>query len=301
MLRLKYEKKRRYMGLVFILPWILGTLIFFIQPLIETIRYSFSDANINPDTGELMLQSLENGIFQNFADAFTKDSWFVITFQSAIVSMLYSVPVIVIYSLFIANILVKKFAGRTVMRALFFLPVIIASGIVIRFMQNSLASVQMGGSYDTGNLFSSARLTELLLNSGLSEGIVGYISNAVSNLASLVWQSGIQILVFMAGIFAIPHTYQEVASVEGATGWEYFWKITFPLISPYIIICFVYSIVDILSTYNSDVMMHIMSTIYIQFKFSLGSALSWIYFLAVMLFIGIATGIVTLFTRKKFK
>lgn len=295
---LRHETKRTIAGWLFILPWIVGFLVFFLRPLISTLRYSFSvvspgDMTVRPITGGI------SAVFIHYIEAFTRDPNYVWYFKEAIQSMLYSLPLVIVFSMFIANILVKKFVGRTFMRAIFFLPVIITTGVIIHLVRTGLTTVEMGNSEITGgNIFNPVMLADILLNSGLPRSVADFISSMVGNIIDLVWVSGIQILIFMAGILSIPVTYYEVSAVEGATGWENFWKITFPLIIPHILINSVYTLIDNLSSYDNQLMRYINDTMFKSLKFDKGSALAWIYFAVVLVLIGIILAVVLLVARQ---
>ena len=296
--RIKYDTKRKIAGWLFILPWVFGALVFFIQPLIMTIYYSFVKVAINPEAGGLIYQSLENGVFQNYVEAFTRDPNYVWYYRNVLIPMMGSIPAILVFSLFIANILSKPFRGRTFMRAIFFLPVIITSGVVISVMKNNLSTTSLTEATATISLFDTSRLMEVLLQSGMPRTIVDYVSTLVSGVMDLIWKSGVQILIFMAGILAIPSTYYEVGAAEGATSWEAFWKITFPLIIPHMMINLIYSMVELLASYDNNMMVYIIDVIYTKIQFSYGSALAWIYFLVISVFIGILLLILTRINRR---
>ena len=139
------------------------------------------------------------------------------------------------------------------------------------------------------NIFQSTAMTAMLTENGLPDGVTQVITSLINNSVDVVWQSGIQILIFLSGMLAIPAVYYEVASVEGATKWEAFWRITFPLIRPYILVNIIYSMIDIFSSYDNEAMQYMVDMVYQQMQFSLGSAMSWVYFLTVMVIIGVVT------------
>lgn len=286
--RLGMEQRRRATAYLFLSPWLIGFLLFFLRPLVETIRYAFGNLVIRPDGG-MGLDPLTGGPFANFLEAFTQDPYFVPYFTEGLQSMLFQVPAIVVFSIFIALILNQKFIGRTFMRGMFFLPVIVTTGMISTIIRESLTNVAQGGA-DTGtNLFQSAAMAVLLTDSGLPQSVVDAVTALINNSVDVVWQSGIQILVFLSGMLAIPAAYYEVAAVEGATKWESFWKITFPIIRPYILVNVVYTMIDIFSSYGNQVMQYMVDMTYKQAQFSLGSAMSWVYFLTIMLLIGLVT------------
>ena len=277
------------------LPWTIGALWFFIDPLVSTIRYSFSNFVIN-DTGSFVMKPLENGLFSNYRFAFTKDPDFLRFFGASLKDMAYQLPIIVIFALFIAIILNQKFRGKAFMRAMFFLPVIITTGLITTILKTSLFEVARGDASGAANLFNSVILSRFLEDSGLSMSLVTAISGAVNNIVDLVWQSGVQILIFITGLLSIPPTYYEVAQVEGASAWSAFWKITFPMIIPYILVNMVYTTIDIFTGYSNQTMQYIVKTGYKSLKFSYSSAMAWIYFLVVMGIIGLVFFIISKFT-----
>ncbi len=295
---LRYDTKRKIAGWLFVLPWVIGALVFFIQPLVMTIYYSFVRVEINPEVGGLLYQPLENGVFQNYVEAFAKDPNYVWYYRNVLGPMLGSIPAVLVFSLFIANILSKPFHGRAFMRAIFFLPVIITSGVIISVMKNNLATTSLTDATAAISLFDTSRLIQVLQQSGMPQTLIDYISTTVSGVMDLVWKSGVQILIFMAGILAIPSTYYEVCAAEGATSWEAFWKVTFPLILPHMMINLIYSMVELLASYDNTLMRYIIETIYTKVQFSYGSALAWIYFVVILAFIGLLLLILSRINRR---
>lgn len=284
--RLSIERKKRLFGFVFLIPWLIGLAVFFIQPLLQTIRFSFSEMYITPETGGYYLTEPDGGLFGQYIRAFTKDADFVRYLTESLQKLLYEVPVIVVFALVIAMILNQKFHGRTFMRAVFFLPVIITSGIIVVTMKDSLNGVAIGGSTQAANIFSSEGLYQLLLSSDVPEQAAQFISTAVNNVVDTVWRAGVQILLYMSALLSIPRSYYEVAEVEGSTAWESFWKITFPLILPMIMVNVIYTIVDSFSSYANSVMRHITMITTRELSISYGSALYWIYFIVVFIILG---------------
>jgi len=277
--------------LFFVSPWIIGIIVFFLYPLITTIRYSFSDVKFAE--GGLFVGPLEI-FFANYIKPFVEDADFLRLFTETIQKMVLLAPCIVFFSLFVAIILNQKFIGRTFMRAMFFLPFILATGIVTSIIKQSLSEIARGGD-STSNLFNPALLTNLLLQSDVPQSVVNFLSTLISNIMDLVWQSGLQVIIFLVGLLAIPSVYYEVAAVEGSTSWESFWKITFPMISPYILVSLIYTVIDLFTSYDNTVMKYIVDTGYKNFQLSYMSSLFWIYFITVMLFVGI---VYLLFGRK---
>lgn len=274
------EKKRAIAGWVFIAPWLCGIVLFFIQPLISLVRYSVTDFQFMQEQGS-MFAPLEGGWWENYRTAFQGDALFPQKFTATLLDMLYRVPVILIFSLFVAIVLNQKFKGRGFMRLIFFLPVLVTTGVISSIIKTSLTTVVVGGDSAT-NIFSAALLTRQLLDAGLPEGLVNTVGGMIANVSDLVWSSGVQILVFLMGLLTIPQSHYEVAQVEGATAWESFWKITFPLIAPYILVNLVYTIVDSFTSYSNQVMRYIVNINYTNINFSYAAALYWLYFVMVL-------------------
>ena len=220
------------------------------------------------------------------------DRDFTTNLASSMVQMLWQVPVIIIVSLFFAILLNQKFKGRVFVRAIFFLPVIIASGIVISIIKSDVvaSSALSGSMVSSGDISQTSALSDVLIQLGLSEKIVQFITNIADNLFSIIWQTGIQMIIFLAGLQSIPATLYEASAMEGATKWEDFWKITLPMIKPIALVNTVYTIVDYFTSTDNMVMEQVLSNIR-ELRLGWASAMAWIYFavigiiLAVVLFL----------------
>src|SRR5699024_727987 len=213
------------------------------------------------------------------------------TLIEVIVDMVVNVPLIVFFSLFIAVVLNQQFRGRMIARAVFFLPVILASGVIFSiesgdFLQNVMSG--SGGeeqSAQTG--LRSFQLEMLLLDAGINQHIITYLTEAVNRIYEIVGASGVQIIIFLAGLQSIsPHLY-EVAKIEGAKGYESFWKITFPMISPLILTNIIYSIID--SFTDNDMTTFLQKTSFDNLDFELSGAMGWVYFIAISIILLIST------------
>ncbi|MNZ74497.1 putative multiple-sugar transport system permease YteP [compost metagenome] len=277
MKRRTYAQQKAFWGFVYVLPWLLGFVFFFFMPLLSSLRYSFSTINANADGLNVAYIG-----WKNYVDALTVNTSFNRTLTEAILNMVVNVPLIVIFSLFLAVLLNQKFFGRSVARSIFFLPVILASGIIISLESTSLIQAvneQNAGSGSAMNAFSSFELARMMLQAGVSEPIVLYLTGAVDRIYQIVSQSGVQILIFLAGIQTISPQLYEASKMEGATGYESFWKITFPMVSPLILVNMIYTIIDSFS--RNALTDLIRETGFVKFNFGLSSAMAWIYFLAI--------------------
>lgn len=285
-MKMSYELKKRRVGLLFLLPWILGSLLFFLYPLIQSFLYSISKLSFSGPKYALNIQG-----FTHYVRAFTSDSEFLVKVSQSIGEMLYQTPIIVLFSLFMAVILNQDFKGRVFVRGVFFLPVIIASGVIISVINGDIMSQAIMSSNSSSNLLKAEVLNSLLYESGIPQNIINTITGVVDSMFSLIWKSGIQILIFLAGLQVISASLYEAAKIDGATGWEVFWKITFPMISPMILLNLIFTVIDAFTDYNNVVMNYINSK-QITMEFEYSAALSWLYFIMVLVVVGVIYAIV---------
>ncbi|GGH60427.1 lactose ABC transporter permease [Paenibacillus silvae] len=288
--KLSLEQKNRYYGLYFILPWFLGFLFLFMVPLISSFRYSLSNLQVSNEGFSLEFIGLAN-----FREALFSHESYVRMLTESVLNIVVNTPLIIIFSLFFAVILNQKFHGRVLARAIFFLPVILASGIIASIENGDLMQSVVRNANDmTGgglSVMKNLDLTIMLLESGMSPILVEYLTGAVSRIYEIVSQSGVQILIFLAGLQSISPSLYEAAKIEGSTGYEAFWKITFPMLSPLILTNLVYTIVD--SFIRDQTSRLVVDTAFKSFNFGLSAAMSWIYFAIIALILWVTTAIVS--------
>ena len=277
-MKLNYQKSRSLMGYIYILPWIVGFLIFFVQPLTLLVKLAFTDMQI-ADTG-FVLNPLK-GIADNFKYAISEDSYYTTHLLTSMGTLLYEVPFIILFSLFSAVVLNQQFHGRTFMRVIFFLPVVIGCDLVMNVINFNSSEVVMTAGEEVA-LFDSSGLTRILTLAGLPDGLISVISTTVSSVADLVWDSAVQILVFLIALLSVPQSYYEVATVEGAKAWETFWKVTFPTVTPYVFALTIYTIIDTFTNVNNSALEYIVGMANTKIEFSKAAAMSWIYFLLII-------------------
>ncbi|TFE27495.1 sugar ABC transporter permease [Cohnella luojiensis] len=283
-----YAQKKAMWGFIYVLPWLLGFIFFFFVPLIASLRFSLSKVEANAKG------IIVNFIgFENYIEALTVNTSFNRILTESITNMVVNVPMIVIFSLFLAVLLNQKFLGRTFARAIFFLPVILASGVIMALDSTSLVQAindaNEGGSISRG--LGSFELAMMMEEAGVSESIINYLTGAVDRIYQIVSQSGVQILIFLAGIQTISPQLYEASKMEGATGYEAFWKITFPMVSPLILVNVIYTIID---SFSRNAMTDLIrETGFTSFNFGLSSAMAWIYFLAVSLILLISSYLIS--------
>lgn len=285
---LTFEQKKRNLAILFIVPWFIGFLFFFVNPLITSLQFSFNKLDVTNNGYTL------TGVgFDHFRYAFTVQESFNRLITEAAIDMVINVPLIIIFSLFLATLLNQKFHGRAFARAVFFLPVILASNIIADIESTSMMTSLMSGDKDSSGfqLLQSVNLEIMMLESGFPPNIVEYLTGAVDRIYAIISKSGVQILIFLAGLQSIPSSLYEATKIEGATGYETFWKITFPMVSPLIPIIVVYSIID--SFMNNEVTELINTIGFANINFGLSSAMSWIYFLLIALILAVSTGLIS--------
>ena len=282
--RLSYERKRRRIGYIFVAPWIVGFLLFFGKPLAQSLIFTFQDLEITRDG----FSHTWTG-WDNYTKAFFQDPLFLRYFGNELTSVVYNVPIVVLFSLFVASLLNQRFRGRTFARAIFFLPAIISSGVILSVIKEDVLAGSIGifGEFVSEvYLFETGAFQKMLLQSGLNTGLVEVINEIVARTFELTWKSGIQILLFLAGLQSIPRSLYEAANADGTTGWDKFWKITLPMISPVIIVNVVYTVVDTFADYGNALMRHIYTVAFEQGQFTYSATLAWIFFVVIIVFLG---------------
>lgn len=291
-LKLPYEKRKGMYGYGFISVWLVGTAIWFLYPLVESLRYSFM--NVSPDVGGMKGEWVG---MKNYIDVFTSDKFYAQYLVSVLVETLWKTPLILIFSLFIAVILNQKFRGRTFARAVFFLPVIIATGPVYNIINGDISKSGASSAGQFSTMFSANLMGELfqfLGIYGISSNLQTMVETVSNNIFGIIWNTGIQILIFLAALQNIPVSAKEAAQMEGATAWEYFWKITLPYVSPMILACLIFTVIDSFTSPNNLVMGRVLA-MRSDMAYGYASAMVWVYFLIVLAAVGLITWILNRF------
>ena len=283
--------RRARTGVLFILPFIIGFLAFMVKPLAVSLQMSFSRYIIN--TGEMTY----NGIY-NYNYAFNTDPDFNKMLVDEISRMAINVIATLVMSFVIAVILNQKFKGRILCRIIFFLPVILSSGVLPGIETNSsslnLLNSMSEAMGDSSGVNIAASIEDLLKVSGVGQGVFDVVFQMINSIYDIVMASGIQIIVFLSGLQSISPSLYEAADVEGCSAWESFWKITFPMVSPLLLVNCIYTIIDFFMKNDNRVIEKINDTMYgVRMDFGVASAMSWIYFGVALLFIGISSFIIT--------
>lgn len=273
-------KKQAITGNLFCLPLYIGALLFFLVPIIQSIIYMFSQ--VTPQLGSMQVENIG---MENIIYIFRKDPDFIPHLISSLTNLLYQVPFILIVSLFLANIVNQKFIGRTAVRVVLFLPTIVASGVIISIIQGDALSATMMNGEETG-IFNSTVLSDFLMETGLNTKIVNYLNTITNDIFDLLWKTGVQVLLFLAGLQSISPSLFEASAVEGATAWENFWMITFPMLVPIILVNTVYTVVDSFVDFSNSAMQQILGTIG-NVEYGKASAMGWSYTLIILAVLGL--------------
>ena len=289
---LPYERRKQLYGYGFISLWLVGTVLFFLIPLVRSLWFSFNNVGIDINRTVLTWNGLGN-----YDDIINKDPKYLALLKDTLIETAWKTPLILIFSLFIAVMLNQKFRGRTLARAVFFMPAIIATGPVYKIISGDMDSTGNTQAAQFSTLFSTdliGSLLQFLGIYGISDRMSGLISGIADNIFGIVWSSGIQILLFLGALQNIPPSAKEAAQIEGATAWEFFWKITLPYVSPFILANLIFTVIDSFTSPTNAVMERILS-VKEELKFGIASAMAWGYFIIIAVAIGLLTFIVNKF------
>ena len=294
------DRRKARAGYFFVLPFLIGFIAIYLPMIWDSIVYSFSRVTIVPGEGSIT----EFVGWENYREALFVNPDFVKTLISGIKELAFDIPAIILFSLFMAVLLNQKMAGRAAFRAIFFVPVILSTGLmetidaanIVGDMMEDESGIADGTETSTAAEIVSAIDIEVLF-SGMKVGteLVTYVATMINNIYDIVNRSGVQMLIFLAGLQSISPAIYESCSIDGATGWETFWKITFPMISPMILVNSVYTIIDSFTTNQNTVMKFIDGEYTKSNGKEISSAMSWMYFLIVILIVAIVAAIASAF------
>lgn len=264
--------KERY-GFIMISPWIFGIIVFFIIPIIQSVFYSFTDVSI--EVGGTVTDF--KGI-ANFRKILAEDPDYLKNLFSAFNNLLVSLPFILIVSMVLAILLNGKYRGRVFFRGIFFLPVIMASGAALQlFLSASGSASGETPVSDTATFGMMIDFSSVLRGLNMPSSIEKYISQALSKIFLLVWESGIQTILIIAGLQSIPDLLYEVSRVEGATKWEEFWFITFPMLGRTMLLVIIFTTVEIVASSSNTIMLMAYKR-FSSLEYGIGSSMLWFYF-----------------------
>lgn len=279
--RLSLKGREALIGRTFVVPFYIGFLAFSLFPLIETMRMMFY--NVKVEFGGF---SMTPNDFANFTQVFSKDTDFTLNLFTSVGNMLWQVPALLFVSLFLAILINTKFKGRSIVRVIFFLPVIVMTGAVILIIQNDVvASAALSGEVVAGGQIEyDVGLEQLLIDAGMNAKLVTTFTTFSNDVFNLAWKTGVQIIIFLSGLQSIPSSLYEASSVEGATKWEEFFKITLPMLLPVFVLNTVYTIVDSFTDSTNEAMNQVLYAVR-SLNFGPASVMSYSYFVLIAIFV----------------
>lgn len=258
------ERRENAIGYLFIAPWLVGLVLLVLWPIVQSFQFSLNKIKLLPQG----MAKLYVG-FENYSQIFLTDPDFIMGLETYLLETLISVPVIVAFALIIAMLLNQKIACRGIFRMIFFLPIIIASGPVMQQLADQeAASIPM----------MNVTMIEQLLDEYLPGVIATSITSVFSNMITLLWYSGVQILIFLAALQKIDTSLYEAAKMDGGSKWECFWKITLPTVKPMILLNVVYTIIFMSNNEQNQLIVLIYDTMLSATGgYGYASAMAWLY------------------------
>jgi len=287
-----YTTSHKINTLLFMMPWIIGFIMFFLMPIVNSMVYSFNIVGVAEYGG----MAMEFVGLQNYIDLFmtvlaSDGTPFMRIFADENINIFSNTPSIVVLSLFMAILINIEFKGRQFVRLVFFLPIVLGLPIVI-----NLLTVSTGGDFTdaavTSSIDSAVLMEVLTTHTFLPMGITMFLASLVANMFNIISRAGVQTLVFLAGLQTINPSLYEMAKIEGANAYDVFWKITFPILSNVTFFVVIYTFVDLFLA--SPIATHIHWFAFRANNIGVGSALSVAYMLNILLALGILILVLTL-------
>jgi len=271
------EKRQGFLGYMFLLPWLIGFLLFTVWPFIYTIFLSFHEVRLTVEGWSTTFTGLGN-----YNLAFLRNTEFVPALISFLTMELLYAPVITVIAFIIALLLNQKIKFRSVFRALFFLPVIVMSGPVMYQLM------------DSGSM-TFAGITDMILYQVVeqfSRPLANALVSLFQNFSMVLWFTGIPIILFISGMQKINDSMLEAAKIDSATTWQILWKIIIPIIRPIAMVSIILTIVQ-LGTYSINPVLPLVQDAIYNTTSGLGvaSAFAWIYTVAALALMGVAFGL----------
>lgn len=282
----RLQKKYAY---IFMAPWIFGIIVFFIWPLISSIIYVFSDVSIEPGKVVVDFVGLKNLKYLIYTDP-----GFTSRLGRSIGQMFYSLPLITAFSLIIAVMLNRKFAGRTVFRTLFFLPILITSSAVLNLLSGDVLDFHIFSS--DGFIDPNTIINNLNIPSAFND-IVNFL---ISSMSTIIYKSAVQVILFLGGLQNIPDSLYEVSKIEGANKWEEFWLITVPGLRHVLSLIIIYTMIDLFTGTDNVLVKNSYERMTSQ-DYGNSSAQLWMYFVIIIFFIAIIYYLYNRFCMKKWE
>ena len=280
-------------GYTFVAHWALGLLLFFVVPTISSLVYAFSDISVLASGFKLKYIG-----FANFHELLYENPDYLTNIRDAIGSMFYSLPIVVSLSLILAVLLNQKFPGRTILRIIFFLPVIISSSVIVKLLADPLVGAEIFNLSSEGE--GVIDYQTVLGSVNLPQQITDLLIFVLSNAVRLAWNCGIQTILFLAGLQSIPSSLYEVSKIEGANKWEEFWKITIPMLRHVISLVIIYTMISLFTSADNSIM-SASTRLMGATDYGVASAMLWFYFTVALVIIGAVLLLYNRFCIKKWE
>ncbi|MCR4617933.1 MAG: sugar ABC transporter permease [Lachnospiraceae bacterium] len=280
------EKRKAVAGYIFILPFIIGFALFMVKPFLQSLYMSFTTVELGAGKFNMVWSGLANYYY-----AFRTDPEYTRLLTEELLRMLIYSVAIIVFSFFVSIILNQKFHGRALVRAVFFLPVILSSGVMLGLESNNsvIALMQQQVEDATTGISITDGLQTILRTTGVGVKAFEKVFEVIDNIYDVALASGMQIIIFLSGLQTIPKSMYEAADIEGCTAWESLWKITFPSISSLFLVNWIYTVVDFCMRSDNELVEKLQKVMIQQQDYGASSAMTWIYFLIVIAFVGITS------------
>lgn len=283
------QRRKAKAGYLFILPFIIGFIAFMVKPFFQSLYMSFCNVELTAGSFTPIWQGLTNYIY-----CFRVDPEFNRLLVEEISRMMVYSVAILIFSFFVALILNQEFKGRALVRAIFFLPVILSSGVIIGLDSNNQLMANLANTIEssTQGISITDGLETVLRTAGVGTRAFETVFDLIDNIYDVAVASGIQIIIFLTGLQTIPSAMYEAAEIEGCTKWESLWKITFPMISSLLLVNWIYTVIDFSMRSDNQVIEKIQTVMIDQLNYGAASAMSWVYFVLILAFVGVTSLII---------
>jgi len=268
-LKLSLEKRRRLCGYLFATPWIIGFLVFMLYPLFTNLLMSFSKV--------ISVEGLEMewvGLY-NFNRLFITDINFVPAFLDTLKKTFLWTPFIIVFALFLALLLNRNIKFKGFFRVIFFIPVLLGTGYIMQ---------RVGGA---ANILQLPPNVEQLVSYYLSNDLAAFINELLAQIMRMLWETGVQVVIFLSGLQSIPESYYEAARVDNASSWLSFWKITLPMLSPVILLNVIYTIIESFRSVDNKIAGLIVNEVFKSAEYEYGAAMGWVYFAVTFVIVGL--------------
>ncbi len=284
------QKRKAIAGYMFISPFLIGFLVFMVKPFFQSAYMSFSTVELGSATFSQTWVGL-----MNYKQAFLVDPEFNRFLVEEISRMIIYSLAIIVFSFFVSLILNQTFKGRALVRAVFFLPVILSSGVILGLETDNqlMATLAQQIEVTTTGVSITDGLETILTTAGVGTRALETLFEIIDNIYDVAIASGIQIIIFLSGLQTISSSMYEAADIEGCTKWESLWKITFPMISSLFLVNWIYTVIDFCMRSDNQVIEKIQTVMIDQLNYGAASAMSWVYFLIILAFVGITSGLIS--------